>query len=357
MTLGPIIRTGHGVFLFTQKCILTPLIPLYVAAGLAAPIGWRRRTAMLVATPLVFFALGVSRLLVLAVPAAVIGSYAVAIHAFSQTLVAVILVAVAAFRTAGTARRGAARAAAAVALGAVAAFAAAPIVGAVVGGAVGGLESFAGHAGHAFADDQGAWAILPAFQVGLFAALWIAVAGGGLAGSWRRALIGLAGIVLVQAAFGTRLSQTGGARDMLSTWDVTRPARRRSRRRQTPPPAADLELRSLAPRSGPPAPSAPRPDAGRSGRRHERSRHPHHGPAAPSDRRRDGRAVRWRHAGARSPRQGHPSSRPALRRSRPALRRPRWEARQVVGPLRLALMRAVTPADGRLTGARNFLTM
>ncbi len=200
MTLGPIIRTGHGVFLVTQECIFTPLIPLYVAAGLAAPIGWRRRTAMLVATPLVFFALGVSRLLVLAVPAAVIGSYAVAIHAFSQTLVAVILVAVAAFRTADTVRRGAARAAAAVALGAVAAFAAAPVLGAVVGGAVGGLQSLAGYAGPAFADDQGAWAILPAFQVGLFAALWIAVSGGGLARSWRRALVGLAVVVLVQAA-------------------------------------------------------------------------------------------------------------------------------------------------------------
>ena len=207
MTLGPIIRTGHGVFIVTQECIFTPLIPLYIAGALAAPIGWRRRTAMLAATPLVFFALGVSRLLVLAVPAAVIGSYAVAIHAFSQTLVAVILVAVAAFRTTDTARRGAARAATAVALGAVAAFAAAPVLGAVVGGAVGGLQSLAGHAGHAFADDQGAWAILPAFQVGLFAALWIAVAGGGLARSWRRALVGLAGVVLVQAVFGVPVDE------------------------------------------------------------------------------------------------------------------------------------------------------
>ena len=77
-------------------------------------------------------------------------------------------------------RRGVARAAVAVALGAVAAFASAPFLGAVVGGAVGGLQSLAGHAGHAFADDQGAWTILPAFQVGLFAAFWIAVAGGGL---------------------------------------------------------------------------------------------------------------------------------------------------------------------------------
>ena len=202
---GPVIRNVHGAFIVTQECIFTPLIPLYLAAALAAPLGWGRRTAMLLATPAVFFALGVSRLLVLAVPAAVVGSYAVAIHAFSQILVAVILVSVAAYRTAGGGRRAVARGAAAVALGVVAAFASAPVLGAVVGGAVGGLQALAGHAGHAFADSQGAWAILPAFQVGLFAALWIAVAGGGR--SWRCALAGLGGIVLVQAAFGVPVDE------------------------------------------------------------------------------------------------------------------------------------------------------
>ena len=155
---------------------------------------------MLVATPAVFFALGVSRLLVLAVPAAVIGSYSVAIHTFSQTLVAVLLVAMAAFRTADGGQRAAARTAMAVALGAFAAFGAAPVLGAVVDGAVGGLQLLAGHGGHAFADEQGAWAILPAFQVGLFTALWLAVAGGGQ--SWRCALAGLSGLVVVQALVG-----------------------------------------------------------------------------------------------------------------------------------------------------------
>ena len=106
---GPVIRNVHGAFIVTQECIFTPLIPLYLAAALAAPLGWGRRTAMLLATPAVFFALGVSRLLVLAVPAAVVGSYAVAIHAFSQILVAVILVAVAAYRTTGGGRRAVAR--------------------------------------------------------------------------------------------------------------------------------------------------------------------------------------------------------------------------------------------------------
>ena len=238
---GAVIRTAHGAFVVTQECIFTPLIPLYVAAALAAPMGWGRRTAMLVATPAVFFALGVSRLLVLAVPAAVIGSYSVAIHAFSQTLVAVLLVAVAAVWTASDGRRGGARAAVAVALGALAAFAAAPVLGAVVGGAVGGLQSLAGHGGHAFADEQGAWALLPAFQVGLFTALWIAVAGGGRSSTWRRALAGLGGVVLAQAALGVPVDELAHhygfdphvgllrgwalALPAAAVWRLTRPAR------------------------------------------------------------------------------------------------------------------------------------
>ena len=102
-------------------------------------------------------------------------------------------------------RRAAARAGLAVGAGVVAAFAAAPILGAVVGGAVEGLQAVAGHAGHRFADEQGAWAMLPAFQVGLFAALWIAVAGGGR--SWRRALAGLGGVILAQATLGVPVDE------------------------------------------------------------------------------------------------------------------------------------------------------
>ena len=87
---GPVIRTAHGGFRVTQECIFTPLIPLYIAGALSAPLVPWRRFAALAATPLLFFAVGVSRLLVLAVPATVIGSYSTAIHAFSQTLVALI---------------------------------------------------------------------------------------------------------------------------------------------------------------------------------------------------------------------------------------------------------------------------
>ena len=149
-------------------------------------------------------------------------------------------------RTASSPRSGRAflrgvaiRAVVAVALGALAAFAAAPVLGAVVGGAVGGLQSQAGHGGHAFADEQGAWALLPAFQVGLFTALWIAVAGGGR--SWRRAVAGLAGVVLAQAALGVPVDELAHhygfdphvgllrgwalALPAAAVWRLTRPAR------------------------------------------------------------------------------------------------------------------------------------
>ena len=193
---GPVIRTAHGGFVVTQECIFTPLIPLYLAGCLAAPLAPVWRAAALAATPVVFFAIGVSRLLVLAVPATVVGSYEVAIHAFSQTLVAMLLVAGAAVWTAGGARRAAPRGLAAIGAGLAVGFAAAPLAGVLVGGGVGLAQGAAGHAGHLFADEQGAAAILPAFQTGLFAALWVAVAGGT---AWRRAALGFGVLVASQA--------------------------------------------------------------------------------------------------------------------------------------------------------------
>ena len=197
---GPLIRTAHGAFVVTQECIFTPLIPLYVAGALTAPLAPARRAAALAATPAVFFALGVSRLLVLAVPAAVIGSYTTAIHAFSQTLVASIVVAVAAFRVvepvAGV-RAATTRALLAMGLGLAAGVAAGPVWSALFGGTAAGLQALAGHAGHVFVDVQGAWELVPAFQIGLFTSLWAAVAG---RAGWRRAALGIGVLALAQAA-------------------------------------------------------------------------------------------------------------------------------------------------------------
>ena len=199
MVSGPVIRTAHGGFLVTQECIFTPLIPLYIAGALSVPLAPWRRVAALAATPVLFFAVGVSRLLVLAVPATVIGSYSTAIHAFSQVLVAFILVAAAAVYTAGPGagvRAAAARALVAIGVGIVAAFAGAPVWGLLFGGAAAGLQSLAGHAGHVLVDSQGAWGLVPAFQLGLFAGLWAAVAG---RTGWGCAALGLAALAVAQA--------------------------------------------------------------------------------------------------------------------------------------------------------------
>ena len=194
--VGVGIRTAHGGFAVTQECVFTPLIPVYLAGVLAAPlVPWRRALA-LAATPVIFLAIGVARVLVLAVPAALVGSYEVAIHGFSQTLVAVLLVAAAAVWTAGNGRQGAGRALMAVGVGLAAGFAAAPVLGALLGGGAAALQALAGH-GHPFVDAQGAAAVLPAFQVGLFAALWAAVAG---RAGWRRALLGAGVLAATQAA-------------------------------------------------------------------------------------------------------------------------------------------------------------
>ena len=194
--IGAGLHTAHGGFLVTQECVFTPLIPVYLAGVLAAPlVPWRRALA-LAAAPLIFFAIGVARVLVLAAPAAVVGNYEVAIHGFSQTLVSVLLVAAAAVWTAGSGRQGAARALMAVGAGLAAGFAAAPVLGALLGGGAAGLQALAGH-GHPFVDEQGAAAVLPAFQVGLFAALWAAVAG---RAAWRRALLGAGVLAASQAA-------------------------------------------------------------------------------------------------------------------------------------------------------------
>ncbi len=224
--MGAGLFTPHGGFLVTQECVFTPLIPVYLAGVLAAPLAPWRRAAALAATPVIFFAVGVSRVLVLAVPVAVVGNYEVAIHGFSQTLVSVLLVVAAAVRTAGSPRPGAVRALMAVGAGVAAGFAAAPVLGALLGAGAAGLQAAVGH-GHPFVDDQGAAAVLPAFQVGLFAALWAALVG---RARWRRALVGaglLAASQLALAFLVGEMAQHGGFNphvSLIRAWTVVVPA-------------------------------------------------------------------------------------------------------------------------------------
>ena len=86
----------HGGFLVTEECISTPLIPVYLAAVAAYAPNWKVRSMGLAAAAPIFVALGVLRLLVVALPDSV-ATQSFFIHAFYQLLVGVLIVFAAAF--------------------------------------------------------------------------------------------------------------------------------------------------------------------------------------------------------------------------------------------------------------------
>lgn len=182
-----VLWTAHGGFLVTPDCILTPLIPVYCAAILtyARP----RPMAMLgllTAVPL-FIALGIARLLVVALPATLGASPLAMVHAFYQVLVAVVVIVGAAHWREGAGHRAWSRAALAGGAGLVLALIVAPLYAyTIAAAAVSGLH---------LDDPQGAVAFLPAFQVGVFAALSVTVLS---PGRWRRAFAGLAVLLASQ---------------------------------------------------------------------------------------------------------------------------------------------------------------
>ena len=142
--------------------------------------------------------LGRARLLVLALPTTLVASHTVAIHAFSQVLVAGLLVAGLAVLSARSVGRQhpARRAVGAIGVGIVAALAVGPLWSNLLYWAVDGGQLLVQHGGHRSVDDpQGALAILPALQLGLCAAFWAAV---GARGSWRRLVLGVVGLAGLQ---------------------------------------------------------------------------------------------------------------------------------------------------------------
>jgi exosortase/archaeosortase family protein len=93
---GNILATSRGAFQVTQECLLTPLVPIYLAAVIALPM--RRRTrlwALLLALP-VFFVLGILRVLVLALPPAIVSSPLFVAHGFYQLVAGLAVIAAAA---------------------------------------------------------------------------------------------------------------------------------------------------------------------------------------------------------------------------------------------------------------------
>lgn len=180
---GDVLFTSQGAYRVTVECIATPMIPIFAAAVMALLTSWRWRIVCLAAAGPLFVALGIVRVLVVALPIAVVSSTFL-VHAFFQLLTAVIIVfAAAVWRARGAIaiRRG--------------------LVGNVAGAllivALGPWSARVTHLAFAGNDPQGALAFLPAFQMGLFVALWIA-AFADL--GWRRFTVGVVVLGIVQIA-------------------------------------------------------------------------------------------------------------------------------------------------------------
>jgi exosortase/archaeosortase family protein len=202
LTLGAIGVTAHasgnelwtsrGGFLVTQECISTPLIPVYLAALATYVTSWRGALAGVIATVPLFMVLGVLRLMVVALPLS-LDSSLFFVHAFYQLLLGVVLVLIAALWRHGA--RGAFRPAlAGIVIGTLFMLGVGPFYAGAITMA----------AGTTVADPQGAIALLPAFQIGLYLALWVAAF---VAVGWRRFLAGMALLVITQTA-GLVLLQT-----------------------------------------------------------------------------------------------------------------------------------------------------
>ena len=179
-----VLSTPRGAFLVTQECIATPLIPVSLAAVCAYATTWRRVILGVLATLPLFIALGIARLLVVALPDA--ASPLFVVHAFYQLLLGAVIVYLAAmWRHRG--RRVFGHALAGI------------VVAVLFMGLLGPLYTRAVTypAETPLADPQGAIALLPAFQVGLYLALWVAAF---IAVGWTRFLAGLALLGLTQTA-------------------------------------------------------------------------------------------------------------------------------------------------------------
>jgi exosortase/archaeosortase family protein len=180
-----VLWTPRGGFMVTQECISTPLVPVYLAGVCAYSTTRPQLAAGLLATLPLFIALGIARLLVVAVPEA-IASPMFVVHAFYQVLLAALVVCLAArWRHDTSAAVG--HAVAGVLVGALFVRLLGPFYTRLVTAQVGAPLD----------DPQGAIALLPGFQVGLYLALWIAAF---ITTGWRRFLAGLAMLALTQTA-------------------------------------------------------------------------------------------------------------------------------------------------------------
>jgi exosortase/archaeosortase family protein len=184
---GNILSTARGGFLVTQECLSTPLIPVYLAAVFSYSRSRSQLVLALVAAVPLFVGLGIARLLVVALPAALVGSPTFLIHAFFQLVLAAVVVVLAAIWRHGAGATAWRRALGGVALGAVFLYLLGPWCSRVITSAF--------WTGNRPDDPQGALALLPAFQIALYLALSLTTFTGF---RWRAFTAGLALLAVSQ---------------------------------------------------------------------------------------------------------------------------------------------------------------
>ena len=182
--VGDVMATPRGSFQVTPECLLTPFLPVSLAAIVAMPWSARRRMLAVALVLPLFFALGVTRLIALALPAAIATTPLVIVHGFYQLVggIALIGVASAAARhltppVSGGALRW--RAGWSFAAGIAGAFVTAAVAGSawtrLVLECAAVLSAVATHTLTTIPPDdfQGALASLPTYHLGLLAGFWI----------------------------------------------------------------------------------------------------------------------------------------------------------------------------------------
>ncbi|MBA3949912.1 MAG: methyltransferase domain-containing protein [Acidobacteria bacterium] len=177
---GNILVTSRGAFQMTQECLLTPLVPIYLAAAFALPMRRRTRAWLLLLALPVFFVLGILRVLVLALPPAIAASPLFVAHGFYQLVAGAALIVAAAAWAVGREREPSRRSLVAgrVVFSILAGIATAVVAGgawASMGIAVAAQVSPYAPGWFVAGDVQGALPLLPVFQLGLLAGLWMAL--------------------------------------------------------------------------------------------------------------------------------------------------------------------------------------
>jgi len=226
---GSAVTMNGNSYLVTQACIITPMIPVGVAVALSLGVSWPKRVAAVLCLGPIFVALGIVRLLILTIPSTLMPAADIVTHAFYQLVIFIPLVVLAAVWRHGLETKAWQRAGLATGCSLITLM----IVGSLYTEGIYGVDAAlrqlfgSGDSELPIAGDpQGALAMLPAYQLALFMAIWFA-AFTGL--GWKRFAAAVVLLALSAAGFFFVLSALASVADYvpnvryLRAWAVVAP--------------------------------------------------------------------------------------------------------------------------------------